>query len=64
MVAYHNYDISNPHEIKANKEAVEFLFNMYSSENNELNWISFMNMYSVPSFMENKVKFLIENMVK
>ncbi|WP_338753205.1 ImmA/IrrE family metallo-endopeptidase [Leuconostoc mesenteroides] len=64
MVAYHNYDISNPHEIKANQEAIEFLFNRYSSENNELNWISFMNMYGVPSFMENKVKFLIENMLK
>lgn len=64
MVAYHNYDISNPHEIKANKEAVEFLFNMYSSENEELNWINFMELYGVPGFMENKVKCAFKKVVK
>lgn len=64
MVAYHNYDISNPHEIKANKEAVEFLFNMYSSENEELNWINFMELYGVPGFMENKVKCVFKKVVK
>lgn len=60
MVAYHNYDVTNPYEVKANTEAVEFLFNMYSSVNDELNWLNFMETYGIPSFLENKVKCIFE----